>query len=248
MQIKILSEHGYDAAMLGLSLSYNQTIENMPNVVSRLLKRDLNGGELKFLEQIMVWIDISATRYFWQEFDTYRVGIQDNPLPDCGYKINVPKQSESTMHTILKRPLQQNDFENGIYEATLTRLNDDIKNKEFFRVKDNLPEGFLQRRIMMISYKTLINILRQRANHKLPAWHHFNEYLITNLEQKEIIYELVIKPIDSILFHKDELAILKQYNFDLEYIKNNIDNILESNENEPIPLELHNLKRNLKHL
>ena len=68
------------------------------------------------------------------------------------------------------------------------------------------------------------------------------------MEQKEIIYELVIRPNDSVIFHKDELAILKQYNFDLEYIKNRIDNILESNEKEPMPLELHNLKRNLKYL
>lgn len=175
--MKIIEEHGYNSAMLGLSLSYNPPLEKMPNVVTKLLKRDLNGGELKFLEQIVVWLDITAPRYFWQQFDTYRVGIS--------------KQSESTMYTLLKRELTQDDFILPIYQNLLDSLNRDIRNKDFEMVKNNLSEGFLQRRIITTNYKTLINIIKQRRNHRLSEWQYFNDYLINNLEQQEIIKALV---------------------------------------------------------
>lgn len=177
MKIKILSEHGYNEALLGLSLSYNQETENMPNVVNKLLNRDLNGGELKFLEFIGVWLDITAPRYFWQQFDTYRVGRSE--------------QSESTMHTILKRELTQSDFEEPIRIDILELLNSMIERKDFDNVKNNLPESFLQRRILFTNYKTLIGIIKQRKNHRLKVWTEFNQYLIDNLEHNEIVEKLI---------------------------------------------------------
>ena len=188
MNIKILSEYGYEEALLGLSLSYNQPLDKMPNVVTKLLNRELDGGELKFLEFITVYLDVTAPRYFWQQFDTYRIGIEDD---GSGHKINVPKQSESTMHTILKHSLTQLDFEEPIYENTLWALNRDIANKDFDNVKNNLPESFLQRRIMVTNYKTLIHIIKQRKNHRLKVWTEFNQHLIDNLEHREIVETLI---------------------------------------------------------
>lgn len=211
MKIKILSEHGYNEALLGLSLSYNQSIENMSNVVNKLLKRELNSGELQFLEQIAVWIDVTAPRSWWQQFDKYRIGLEDD---GNGHKINVPKQSESTMHTILKRELTQADFEEPIYDCTLKELNNDIGNKNFFVVKNNLPEGFLQRRVLFTNYKTLIGIIRQRSRHKLKEWELFNQYLIENLEQKHIIDALILN-YEMTKFSKQEMKWIKEY-FDLD--------------------------------
>ena len=73
MKIKILKEAGYDEALLGLSLSYNTKIERMDKVAAKLYCKD--GGHNKFLESICVWLDITAARYWWQEFDTYRIGV-----------------------------------------------------------------------------------------------------------------------------------------------------------------------------
>lgn len=207
MKIEKLSEHGYNEAMIGLSLSYNQPLENMPNVVNKLLNRDLNGGELQFLEQIAVWIDVTAPRYWWQQFDKYRIGIEDD---GNGHRINVPKQSESTMHTILKRELTQADFIEPIYEATLKELNSDIRNKQFMNVKNNLPDGFLQRRVLFTNYKTLIGIIRQRKHHRLGEWDLFCNYLIENLEQKHIIEALVLQ-YEMTKFSKQEMKWLKEY-------------------------------------
>lgn len=187
MKIKILGEYGLEFAMLGLSLSYNQPVSKMYNTAEKLAKRNLYGGELQFLEQIIVWINIQAPLYWWGQFDKYRVGIADND----GYRINVPKQSESTMHTILKRELTQDDFEKPIYSTMLNIINNSIRDKDFDNVNNNLPRGFLQRRIICTNYKTLIHIINQRHNHKLQQWQIFNDYLIDNLELQHIIKDLV---------------------------------------------------------
>ena len=193
--------------MIGLSLSYNQAIENMPKVVNKLLKRELNSGELKFLEFITVYLDVTAPRYFWQQIDTYNVGIR--------------KQSESTMHTILKRKLLQSDFEEPIRVDILELLNSMIERKEFDNVKNHLPESFLQRRIIVTNYKTLIHIIKQRKNHKLKVWELFCNYLIENLEQKHIIDALVVN-YEMTKFSKQEMKWIKEYfdnrDFDIEVV------------------------------
>lgn len=174
MNVKILREAGYDEAMLGLSLNKNKLVENMGNVANKLAMMD--GGHNKFLESICVWIDITAPRYFWQDFDTYRAGVT--------------KQSESTMHTITKKELTVGDFE-GIevnietlddinsYIALYKNYNLTKRNKEalFMQIKRRLPEGFLQRRVVCTNYKALRNIYHQRKNHRLPEWRQFCEAL-----------------------------------------------------------------------
>jgi hypothetical protein len=101
-------------------------------------------------------MDINAPRYWWQEFDTYRTGMT--------------KQSQSTMHTILKRPLEQSDFNIDIPFYLLVVLNKFIIEQEFHVLKNLMPEGFLQRRVVCTNYKTLRNIVKQRKDHRLPEW------------------------------------------------------------------------------
>lgn len=107
----------------------------------------------------------------------------------------------STMHTITKRELTQNDFVSPIYEGTLEELNmfirmynntddKDSKNKYFKEIKNNLPEGFLQRRVLCTNYKTLRHIISQRKNHKLDEWKAFCTYLKSNLRYKEWLKDL----------------------------------------------------------
>ncbi len=182
MKVFKIRETGYDNAVLGFSLSYNTSIER----VEQILHKYAFGipGEGKFLEQIMLWIDVTAPRFWWSEADTYRVGT-------C-------KQSESTMHTITKKILTQDNFEDYIFEETLNGLNDlidrykietnkDLKKELFRKIKNNLPEGFLQRRIWMFSYKTLQNIYIQRYNHLLPQWKYFCDTLLAQIEHPEFI-------------------------------------------------------------
>jgi len=171
MKIEILHEAGYKEALLGISLSYNQPIENMSKVANKLAHKD--GGHNKFLESIAVWLDIIAPRYWWQQFDTYRIGVT--------------KQSESTMHTILKGLLTELDFEIPISTVLLDRLNTLIKKKLFKQVKAELPESFLQRRVVCTNYKTLRHIYHQRKSHRLGEWYTFCREIFYNLNYPKFI-------------------------------------------------------------
>lgn len=171
MQITILSESGHREALLGLSLNKNQPVEKMTTVAARLAPMD--GGHNKFLESIVVWLDIRAPRYWWQEFDTYRVGIS--------------KQSQSTMHTALKTPLTQADFIGFVPDLYLDYLNQVRESGDIERLKELLPEGFWQRRVVCANYKALRHIVSQRKNHRLPLWQTFCAYLVDHLEHGECL-------------------------------------------------------------
>lgn len=149
----------------------------MPSVADKLYNK--HGGHNKFLESMQVWIDIDAPRYFWSEMDTYRVGMT--------------KQSESTVHTILRDPLTPHNFqEEEIQEDYLIYLNQLIQDKEFLKLKRALPEGFLQRRVCSTNYMTLRNIIKQRKNHKLPEWKYFCQEIYNQIEYPEFMEDLFI--------------------------------------------------------
>lgn len=171
MKVEILREAGYNEALLGLSLSRKKPIKAMHAVALKLHGKD--GGHNKFLESICVWLDIAMPRYWWQQFDTYRIGMT--------------KQSESTMYTVLHRPLTQMDFARPIWRSTLIRLNTLIEIRSFDQLKLELPEGFLQRRIAMTNYKTLRNMINQRKNHKLDEWRFFCAEILDQVKRPELI-------------------------------------------------------------
>lgn len=177
MKVKIIKESGYDEAILGLSLSYGIDMLRAAQVAEKLAHRE--GGHNKFLESIMVWIDITAPRYWWQEADTYRISS---------------KQSESTMHTIAKRQLTDDDFEMCINPHQLNWINVLISyyntspsNDNLEQIKNALPEGFLQRRIWCLSYKALKNIIHQRDGHRLSGWKVFIDEALTNTQHKSFL-------------------------------------------------------------
>jgi|WetSurMetagenome_2_1015567.scaffolds.fasta_scaffold159205_2 hypothetical protein len=174
MKVEVIGESDYLQAFFGLGLSYGLTADlnyfefvdsdekeilrvKLHKVADKLAPKDT--GENKFLESLVVWLDIIAPRYWWQQFDTYRIGVS--------------KQSESTMHMLLHRKLYQNDFEHAINPNTLQTLNEMIENRNFDGVKNLLPEGFLQRRVVTLNYKVLRHMYQQRRNHKLKEWQYF---------------------------------------------------------------------------
>jgi len=172
MKVEILSEAGFEEAMLGISLSYNSG-GDMKVVADKLCFK--GDGHNKFLEMIEVCIDITAPRYWWSQFDTYRVGVT--------------KQSESTMHTVLDRYLTQDDFVVDIPVCYLDKLNVHIANKDLRTVKAWLPDGFLQRRLLKTNYMTLQRIIRQRRTHELIEWQQFCDAVLAQAEHPEFLEE-----------------------------------------------------------
>ena len=190
-EIEIIGEHGYDEAIYGLGLSHGVTsdmsfdymseksdkTEMLDKTAGRLCDKD--GGHNKFLESMVVWLNIRAPRYWWQEFDTYRVGMT--------------KQSESTMHTLTKQDIDNSNFAFPVRQSYIEYLRELASKasrgfeESFLELKNALPEGFLQRRIVCTNYKCLKNIIEQRKKHRLPEWRCFVDYLINRLDYRELL-------------------------------------------------------------
>lgn len=179
-----LMEWGYNNAILktdGYYYEYALLGRNDLELMQKLI--NAGGSHRKFMRQISVSVDIIAPRYFWAEFDTYKVGTTAN--------------STSSMHTLANSPITLNNFE-------ISDLNEDIlKNVENYdnyfsitqdfidilerlRLKYNetkdkkywkelirwLPQGWLQKRTVTMNYENLLSICskEQRRNHRLTEW------------------------------------------------------------------------------
>lgn len=170
----VIEEAGHSSAMLGISFNKDQDINNMPKVALRLAPHD--GGHNKFLEQIIIWMVVRAPRYWWQEADTFRLSS---------------KSSQSTMHTILKNTLVPANFEcNDVQWVNVEYLNSLIEQQELVILKRKLPEGFMQKRMWMMSYKTLRNLILQRRSHRLPHWKKFISDILSQVKNPELLPEL----------------------------------------------------------
>ena len=153
--------------------------ENDLDLMQKLIKA---GSEhRKFLRQIFVSVDITAPLYWWKEADTYKVGTVSN--------------SCSTMHKLASTTITMDCFEmddfadsneesnryNLYTKSMWSNLIDHLEalRKEFNETKDKrywkelirlLPESWLQKRTITMNYENLLNMYRQRKNHKLTEW------------------------------------------------------------------------------
>ena len=136
----------------------------------------------KFMRQIFISVDITASLYWWKEFDTYKVGTVAN--------------STSIMHKLATTPIALDCFETDDYEDSIMKYKRDggvylmqtvfieflehIR-KKYLETKDKkywkelirwLPESWLQTRTVTMSYENLLAICSkgQRRFHKLNEW------------------------------------------------------------------------------
>ena len=130
----------------------------------------------KFLRQIFVSVDITAPLYWWKEFDTYKVGTVSN--------------STSTMHKLASTPITIDCFEMGDFTPFIDNFKIDLSwrtvvsyleqlRQKYNETKDKrywkelirlLPESWLQKRTITMNYENILNMYRQRKNHKLTEW------------------------------------------------------------------------------
>lgn len=169
------NEAGYEEAVFGDGLSFGKTSgkpitdfidaplyddyeiwESCKKRTTSLSQKER--GHDGSLALIQIWLDITAPRFWWQQFDTYTFKNQ---------------RSESTMHTLLKEEITERNFSGYISPRIIKMLNDEIEAGNFQAAKNILPESFLQRRIVSTNYLTLKNIFIQRKNHKLSEWQRF---------------------------------------------------------------------------
>ena len=184
MKVKILKEEGYDLALRGMAYSYMDRALDVDawwdsqreKAVKRAeLLSSKDGGHNSFLETITVWMDIEAPRCWWSEMDRYRVGKT--------------QLSQSTMHTLSKRAPTYDDFEQGTHSVVIEAFIDvwhEAKG-DITTLKMNLPEGFLQRRMVTLNYKVLRNIIAQREGHRLKQWAIFIDEVRRQVQHPEFL-------------------------------------------------------------
>lgn len=160
---------------------FNDQFHIGPNDM-KLMKNLISAGpeHRKFLRQIFISVDITAPFYWWKEFDTYKVGTVAN--------------SCSTMHKLKDTPITKDCFEMSGHEDITMVLNALVKThdfwywlidaleylrKKYLETKDKkywyelirmLPESWLQKRTVTMSYDNVANMYSQRMNHKLTEW------------------------------------------------------------------------------
>ena len=172
MRLYNLEVHGIDRAMRGLARSFNAPIDRMQSRAIKLAP--LDKGHNKFLRMIQLCVEVEAPRFWWAEYDTYKIGTT--------------AQSDSTMHTLTKAPLTQANFEYPILHNYLKFLNHCIQGQvDLLDIKNALPEGFIQGRSLNLNYATLREITLQRHSHKLPQWQFFLTYLLRRIPQPELL-------------------------------------------------------------
>ena len=139
----------------------------------------------KFLRQIFVSVDISAGLYFWKEFDTYKVGTVAN--------------STSTMHKLASTPITldcfdtdigEEDFSSDDYDTImriigfleeLRKRYNDTKDKKYWReLIQFLPESWIQKRTVTLSYENVYAMIRDRHKHKLHEWSGKDDMIAAN--------------------------------------------------------------------
>lgn len=141
----------------------------------------------KFMRMIVVYVDVTAPRYWWAEADTYKVGTVAN--------------SCSTMHKIHTKELTPDDFSHEFFfgeeELVLERIlyqlnycrekfNATCNKNWWWKIIQLLPQSYNQRRTLMLNYEVLANIYRARRNHKLTEWREFCRW-IESLPYSELI-------------------------------------------------------------
>lgn len=185
--IEVLKVAGIEEAINGMrnpmsSWIHSDTEDDVIGERDLALAKKLvkSGSEhAKFLRQIQVWMDVKMPRYWWQEFDTYHFHVS---------------QSTSTMHRLFEhaKPITLDSFVfnpseifimeeivkclNGMREVWLVareEKNVELMNEMLISAKRILPEGYLQLRTISTNYAELINIYKQRYNHRLPEWRTF---------------------------------------------------------------------------
>lgn len=141
----------------------------------------------KFLRMMPVYVRITAPLYWWEEFDTYKVGTVSN--------------SCSTIHDITEKGFSLEDFScEHLSDISIEGVKKQIEYLECLRTayvsaKDEdkyagmnkkdlwwqmiqlLPSSYNQTRNVMMNYEVLVNIYWSRKDNELDEWREFCQWI-----------------------------------------------------------------------
>lgn len=193
LKIENMDVYGWDTAIRGMRNPMNSW-DKSDSVFAvgkysigpedeKLMRKLANAGpdHGKFLRMIVVTMDVVAPRYWWAEYDTYKVGTVAN--------------SCSTMHKLTDKEFDLDDFSYehldlgwlAVMEGTVIPMLNRAR-KQFLKTKYKrywwqmiqlLPQSYNQRRTVMLNYAVLQNMYQARKQHKLDEWREFCAWIET---------------------------------------------------------------------
>ena len=193
MKIKVHEVRGFDPAIKGMRfpMDSNHLSDSYCDIIGpndlELCRKLIKAGpsHRKFLRQIMIWVEVTASLKWWDEFDTY---------------LHTVKNSSSQMHKLGNRLLNKDDFENHISDKFLSIVNSKImtymseKNQGNWRAMiDVIPQSFLYKRMVMLNYETILTMYPNRINHKMFEWKAFLREILAECAYLEMFLSFLLK-------------------------------------------------------
>lgn len=167
MRLSHDSEHASDTWYNPANGAVSVGVKDMHLLQGLLKKGDDHSAALRMIH---VYIDVKMPLHFWKQMDKYKVGVE------C--------RSRSTMHTLMKRPLDVRDFDVHTPAICIDIVNSCIDQGDFKGAIAALPCGYIQERLMDVSIPALRRMFLQRTGHKNHAWEKFLNDIISSLRTK----------------------------------------------------------------
>ena len=148
----------------------------------------------KFLRMMPVYVRITAPLYWWEEFDTYKVGTVSNScsttnnvhekeftLEDfsCEHLINSPLIESEPGSPELLNMQAKNMLEIiiGVLNAARDNYLKTKDKKYWWQMIQLLPSSYNQTRNVMMNYEVLVNIYWSRKDNELDEWREFCKWI-----------------------------------------------------------------------
>lgn len=184
LEVENIETYGWEAAIRGMRNPMNswdksdsdfsayppRIGENDMRLMCQLIKA--GSDHAKYLRMIGISMDIIAPRYWWPEWDSYKVGIV--------------RDSCSTMHKIHSKQFTLDDFSHEHLDiGSISVLKTTIKTLNHFRALYNtthdkanwwqliqlLPQSYNQRATVTLNYEVARRMYAARKAHRLDEWH-----------------------------------------------------------------------------
>lgn len=164
------------------------------------------GGSVhaKYRRQIVVWCDITAPLRWWKEFDTYRFGrernscstmhkIDDHEFTSADFSEEDLEDVEVCAGIVDSNGLTVDLSSIDIHKLNVEALNywrlemvkakkacwKDREEHAFHQLINLLPESYMMKATIMMSYEVLANVYFWRHNHKQAEWREFCKWAET---------------------------------------------------------------------
>lgn len=165
---RAVAESTLKTALSSIPYSYNKmnnSAEKSKNIALYLAKKGTASGEMNYLTGVIASFDITGSIKWWQQAERYHF-----------FQISM---SQSVMHSIKNGSINDFKFLADTPHETIESFYKVVDKYRKHEQMDELgviysvPLGLLETAHITTNYLQLLNMYKQRHDHKLKEWHEF---------------------------------------------------------------------------